>query len=94
MSRTPKKPTLTSRVSALEQAEARAWKAIEALADKQLQIDASLDRMIDVQEQMIAVQKRMILAQKQLGEDVDKRIRDLVSAIGELIRTQGNRPHE
>ena len=70
------------RVQRLEESEQRAWRAIEALADKQTKLD---DLMVTLAEAQILTEERFQKTDERF-QKTDERIDKLVSAIGELIR--------
>ena len=72
---------LNPRVERLEEAERRAWAAIERLADKQERLD---DVLVTLTESQIALTNQVTT----LSKETDRRIADSVHAIGELIRTR------
>jgi hypothetical protein len=72
---------LNTRVERLEEAERRAWAAIERVADKQDRLD---DVLVTLTESQVALNHQVTI----LSRETDRRIADLVSAIGELIRNR------
>jgi len=75
---------LSERVARLEDNQARAWSAIERLAEKQERLD---DVLVTLTESQIALTNQMTT----LSKDTDRRIADLVHAIAELIRVRNGK---
>ena len=80
-----KAESLNARVTRLEKSMASAFRAIDALADKEAKVDDVLVVLSEAQIRMTETQAKLAESQTVLGERIDK----LVSAIGELIRRTG-----
>ena len=86
-------PNPNARIDRLEDAMSRAFNAIEALADKEEKLDDAialiLEAQIKTEHRFKETADHLRETDKQLrtlGQETDARIRDLTSAIGELIR--------
>lgn len=67
------------RIAGTEEMASRAWRAIEALADKQGKLDDALGSLAGAIERVAGIDAER-------GRRLDERIDKLVSAIGELAR--------
>jgi predicted nucleic acid-binding Zn-ribbon protein len=81
---------LSTRVGQLEEAEKRAWNAIERLADKQTELDGVMETLAEAQIKTEERFRTIAAENKERDSAADARIERLVSAIGELIRRTPN----
>jgi len=84
------KPTLSNRVTRLEKGDAENRKSITRLNNAMAHL---AEETLKTQEQIVKTQEQIAETNRhlrELGEETDRRIRDLVSAIGDLIRHQRN----